>query len=87
MLLWLSQVKSTLSGKDRPGDSCELVGERDDNLVTVYPLRFHSVYPDPKVVLRPVEMQDTGTSAVNKQLAQIWIPTLADTEEALLPSR
>jgi hypothetical protein len=66
-----------LSGKNRPGDSCELVRECDDNLVAVSSFPFHCVYPKAEVVLRPVEMQHARTGAVNKQLAQIWIPEMS----------
>ena len=66
LLLWLSEIERALAGKNGPGDSCKLVGECDNDLVSVHSFGLHSAYPYTKMVFGPIQMKDARTSAMNE---------------------
>jgi hypothetical protein len=86
LCLRLPKIKRSSSREDGPRDTRELVGQCDDDLVVVYSLRLHLRNPEPEMILGPVETQHARSGTVDQQLAQIWITSLGDAEQALLAS-
>lgn len=78
-------VEGVRAPKQGPRDSSDLVRRGDYGLVPVH-APIERLEPHPNPVSRSIQVDHAGTSAVNEQPADVWIPALADPEQSRFAS-